>query len=100
MNCIPSLICVYLTCKTEELRISISSFLSNIPDTADIDQTADVLLSYELLLIEKIHFQLVVHTAYRPFEGLIIDLKVNLSSVMAATVSGFLELFVKPTRLI
>jgi len=29
------------------------------------------------LLIEKLDFQLVIHTAYRPFEGLIIDLKVE-----------------------
>ncbi len=51
-------------------------FLGNIKNSNNIDQTADILLSYELLLIEKLHFQLVIHTAYRPFEGLIIDLKV------------------------
>lgn len=72
-----SLICVYLTCKTEELRISITDFLANIKNSNDIEQNADILLSYELLLIEKLHFQLVIHTAYRPFEGLIIDLKVK-----------------------
>ncbi|CAF0748192.1 unnamed protein product [Rotaria sordida] len=71
------LICVYLTCKTEELRISITDFLSNIKNSTNIDQTADILLSYELLLIEKLNFQLVIHTAYRPFEGLIIDLKTH-----------------------
>jgi len=71
------LICVYLTCKTEELRISIIDFLGNIKNSTNIDQTADILLSYELLLIEKLHFQLVIHTAYRPFEGLIIDFKTH-----------------------
>lgn len=70
------LICVYLTCKTEELRISITDFLANIK-TSNVEQTADILLSYELLTIEKLHFQLVIHTAYRPFEGLIIDLKTH-----------------------
>ena len=93
-----SLICVYLTCKTEELRISISSFLNNIKNAADIDQTADILLSYELLLIEKLNFQLVVHTAYRPFEGLIIDLKVNPS--VNATVSAFLAFIAERMELI
>jgi hypothetical protein len=73
-----SLICVYLTCKTEELRISIIDFFGNIKTNANMDQTADTLLSYELLLIEKLHFELVVHTAYRPFEGLVIDLKVKI----------------------
>jgi hypothetical protein len=71
-----SLICVYLTCKTEELRIPITKFLENIQNNPNLDQTADILLSYELLLIEKLQFELVIHTAYRPFEGLIIDLKV------------------------
>jgi hypothetical protein len=78
-----SLICVYLTCKTEELRISIIDFLGNIKNSANLDQTADTLLSYELLLIEKLHFQLVIHTAYRPFEGLIIDLKVKTESLIS-----------------
>ncbi|CAF1011350.1 unnamed protein product [Adineta steineri] len=71
------LICVYLTCKTEELRISIIDFLGNIKNSTNIDQTADIVLSYELLLIEKLDFQLVIHTAHRPFEGLIIDLKTH-----------------------
>ncbi|UJR27727.1 hypothetical protein I4U23_009004 [Adineta vaga] len=71
------LICVYLTSKTEELRISMRDFLANIKDSTNLDHTADILLSYELLLIEKIHFQLVIHTAHRPFEGLIIDLKTH-----------------------
>ncbi|CAF1129702.1 unnamed protein product [Adineta ricciae] len=71
------LICIYLTGKTEELRISMEEFVANIKDSANVNHTADILLSYELLLIEKLHFQLVVHTAYRPFEGLIIDLKTH-----------------------
>ncbi|CAF2351086.1 unnamed protein product [Rotaria sp. Silwood2] len=71
------LICVYLTCKTEELRMPITDFLSNIKNSTNLDQTADIILSYELLLIEKLNFQLVIHTAYRPFEGLIIDLKTH-----------------------
>lgn len=74
-----SLICVYLTCKTEELRMPITDFLDNIKTNNNVEQTADILLSYELLLIEKLNFQLVIHTAYRPFEGLIIDLKVRPS---------------------
>ena len=54
-----------------------SNFLVNVQNIKSIDLTADILLPYELMLIEKLNFQLVVHTAYRPFEGLIIDLKVK-----------------------
>ena len=75
-----SLICVYLTCKTEELRISVEHFLATVEKMPDADQNADVLLSYELLLVEKLDFHLVIHTAYRPFEGLVIDLKVSPST--------------------
>jgi len=71
------LICVYLTCKTEEIRISISTFMENIVRNPTFDQTSDILLAYELVLIENLHFHLVVHTAHRPFEGLIIDLKTH-----------------------
>lgn len=70
-----------MTCKTEELRISINNFLTNIKNSPEIDQMSDILLSYELILIEKLDFQLVIHTAYRPFEGLIIDLKVKFKFV-------------------
>jgi hypothetical protein len=58
-----------------------TDFLGNIKISNNIDQTADTLLSYELLIIEKLHFQLVIHTAYRPFEGLIIDLKVKMRKI-------------------
>jgi len=54
-----------------------TDFLGNIKTSNNIEQTADIILSYELLIIEKLNFQLVIHTAYRPFEGLIIDLKVK-----------------------
>lgn len=56
-----------------------ADFLANCKNNPNLDHTADTLLSYELLLIEKLNFQLVIHTAYRPFEGLIIDLKVGIS---------------------
>lgn len=69
--------CVYLTCKTEELRISIITFLDNVYRIYQIDMSPEILLAYELLLIENLKFNLVIHTAYRPFEGLIIDLKVD-----------------------
>lgn len=58
--------------------MSIGDFVTNIRTGNNLEQMADILLSYELLLIEKLNFQLVIHTAYRPFEGLIIDLKVKI----------------------
>ena len=88
-HALSSLICVYVTCKTEELRISIDHFLATVEKMPDTDQNADVLLSYELLLVEKLDFHLVVHTAYRPFEGLIIDLKVRPFFFVSTRILGY-----------
>ena len=61
--------------------------MDNIAKNSNLDQTPDILLAYELVLIEKLHFHLVVHTAHRPFEGLIIDLKVRDQSFLSTSPS-------------
>jgi cyclin H len=66
-----------LACKIEEFNISISQFLQNINTSEDKSVLANVILNYELLLIEKLDFQLTVHNFYRPFEGFLLDVKVT-----------------------
>lgn len=72
------MVCVYLACKIEEFNISMAQFLQNITFADDKEEMANVILDYELLLIEKLDFQLTVHNFYRPFEGFLLDVKVTL----------------------
>jgi cyclin H len=58
-----------------------SQFLQNINSKDDKEELANTILNYELLLIEKLDFNLTVHNFYRPFEGFILDVKVNHSFV-------------------
>jgi cyclin H len=71
------LVCVYLACKIEEFNISIAQFLKNIntDDESEKDELANIILNYELLLMEKLDFELTVHNFYRPFEGFMLDVK-------------------------
>ncbi|RWS30286.1 OTU domain-containing protein 7B-like protein [Leptotrombidium deliense] len=65
--------CVYLACKVEEFNVSISDFVKNV--RGDREKAADVVLNYELLLMQQLKYHLTVHNPYRPIEGLMIDLK-------------------------
>lgn len=69
------LICVYLACKIEEFNVSILQFVQNINSTESKDDLSNMILNYELLLMEKLDFQLNVHNFYRPFEGFLLDVK-------------------------
>jgi cyclin H len=74
------LVCVYLACKIEEFNISIAQFLSNVHTDAsaaaeDKAELANMILSYELLLMEKLDFELTVYNFYRPFEGFMLDVR-------------------------
>ena len=57
-----------------------AQFLQNITFADDKEEMANVILDYELLLIEKLDFQLTVHNFYRPFEGFLLDVKVPFNS--------------------
>jgi len=64
---------LYLACKVEEFNVSIAQFVGNLK--GDRNKAADLVLSYELMVMEKLHFQLTVHNPYRPLDGFFIDLK-------------------------
>ena len=54
-----------------------AQFLHNVNNIDEKEELANAILNYELLLIEKLDFNLTVHNFYRPFEGFILDVKVN-----------------------
>ena len=68
--------CAYLACKVEEFNLSISQFVLNMDDFGH-EEAIDLILSQELLLMERLHYHLTVHNPYRPIEGLLIDIKVG-----------------------
>lgn len=65
---------VYLACKVEEFNVSIMQFVGNLK--GDREKFANIILGFELLLMDKLHYHLTVHNPFRPLEGFIIDLKV------------------------
>jgi cyclin H len=75
------LVCVYLACKIEEFNISMSQFLLNINSNDDKEEFANAILNYELLLIEKLDFNLTVHNFYRPYEGFLLDVKTRCPEI-------------------
>ncbi len=85
-----------MACKIEEFNISLSQFVQQVNTVEDRDELANILLSYELLLMEKLNFNLNVHNFYRPFEGLILDLKARCSNItntdiLRQTANDFLD---------
>ncbi|XP_076587984.1 cyclin-H isoform X2 [Chaetodon auriga] len=71
------LTCAYLSCKVDEFNVSSTQFVGNLlqESPAGQERVLEQILEYELLLIQQLNFHLVVHTPYRPLEGLLIDLK-------------------------
>lgn len=71
------LICAYLSCKVDEFNVSSSQFVGNLvqESPAGQERALEQILEFELLLIQQLNFHLVIHTPYRPMEGLLIDLK-------------------------
>ena len=68
--------CVYLACKVEEFNVTITNFVSNMPQF-EPQEAVDIILSQELLLMQMLYYHLTVHNPYRPVEGLLIDIKVQ-----------------------
>ena len=60
--------------------MSSTQFVGNLlqESPAGQERALEQILEFELLLIQQLNFHLVVHTPYRPMEGLLIDLKVQL----------------------
>ncbi|KAK3095486.1 hypothetical protein FSP39_015256 [Pinctada imbricata] len=73
------LTCVYLACKVEEFNVSIGQFVGNLK--GDREVYANTILSFELLLMDKLHYHLTVHNPYRPLEGFFIDIKTRSTAV-------------------
>ncbi|KAK6185652.1 hypothetical protein SNE40_007836 [Patella caerulea] len=67
------LTCMYLSCKVEEFYVPIGQFVKNLK--GDREKFADIILGFELLLMQKIHYHLTIHNSFRALEGLLIDLK-------------------------
>ena len=76
--CFDRLTCVYLASKVEEFNVSITQFVGNLK--GDREKFANTILTFELLLMDKLNYHLLVHNPYRPMEGLFIDLKVGQTS--------------------
>lgn len=71
------LTCAYLSCKVDEFNVSCTQFVGNLlqETPAGQERVLKQILEFELLLIQQLNFHLVVHTPYRPMEGLLIDIK-------------------------
>ena len=66
-------LCLYLAAKVDEYNVSFGQFIQQI--APNYEQVGDFVITNELLLMQKLHFHLTVHNAYRPLEGFILDLK-------------------------
>ena len=62
----------------EEFNVSIGQFVGNLK--GDREKFANIILGFELLLMDKLHYHLTVHNPFRPLEGFFIDIKVCISS--------------------
>ena len=74
---------MYLASKVEEFNVSITQFVGNLK--GDREKFTNTILSFELLLMKKLHYHLTVHNPYRPLEGFIIDLKVCMMLMIRMT---------------
>ena len=74
VNILFRLTCVYLACKVDEFNVSIAQFVGNLK--GDREKFANIILGFELLLMDKLHYHLTVHNPFRPLEGIFIDIKV------------------------
>ena len=74
VNILFRLTCVYLACKVDEFNVSIAQFVGNLK--GDREKFANIILGFELLLMDKLHYHLTVHNPFRPLEGFFIDIKV------------------------
>uniref|UniRef100_A0A8C9EWQ5 Cyclin H n=1 Tax=Pavo cristatus TaxID=9049 RepID=A0A8C9EWQ5_PAVCR len=74
-NC-SRLTCAFLACKVDEFNVSSTQFVGNLRESPlGQEKALEQILEYELLLIQQLNFHLIVHNPYRPFEGILIDLK-------------------------
>lgn len=89
--------CVYLSCKTEEFNVSIGQFVGNIK--GDRVKAMDIILSNELLLMQRLNYYLTVHNPFRPIEGFLIDIKTRCQMAQPERLRGSIDEFVDKTFL-
>lgn len=87
--------CVYLACKTEEFNVSIGQFVSNIK--GDRVKAMDIILSNELLLMQRLNYYLTVHNPFRPVEGFLIDIKSRCSLLNPDRLRNGIDEFLEKT---
>lgn len=87
--------CAYLACKVDEFNVSIDQFIKNV--NGDCRKAQKTILSNELLLMKKLHFQLTVHLPFRAVEGFLIDLRARYppardkTELMVPEIDDYLE---------
>ena len=62
--------------QVEEFNVSISQFVANIK--GDREKASDIIINNELLLMQQLNYNLTVHNPFRPVEGQMIDIKVDV----------------------
>lgn len=75
--------CAYLACKVDEFNVAIGQFIKNVK--GDCDKAARLVLSNEMLLMQKLKFHLTVHLPYRAIQGFLIDLRARCSEARDKT---------------
>lgn len=70
--------CVYLACKVEEFNVSMQQFVQIVK--GDREKASEIVLQNELLLMQQLKYHLTVHNPFRPIEGFLIDIKVDITS--------------------
>uniref|UniRef100_A0A5K3FM75 Proteasome subunit alpha type n=1 Tax=Mesocestoides corti TaxID=53468 RepID=A0A5K3FM75_MESCO len=63
---------LYLACKAADFPLGLQTFTSHIPRNRE--RYSDFIVNSELFLMEKLQYDLWIHTPYRPLCGLIVDL--------------------------
>ncbi|VDO28189.1 Cyclin, N-terminal domain containing protein [Brugia malayi] len=66
--------CFYLAAKVDEFNISIDEFTKNLK-SGTAKSNSETILSFEPQIMLKLHYQLTIHSPFRPFEGHLIEMK-------------------------
>ena len=79
---------VYLAMKVDEYNVSIDQFMEQVSSQPNHGLQMFI-IDNELLMLQKLNFHLTVHCPYRPFEGLMIDLKTKKDQIRIEDVEAY-----------
>ena len=71
------LLCVYLACKVEEYNICIDKFVAMLEQSLQYE-TGLFIIAHEFILMEALDYSLIVHNAFKPLDGFILELSPKL----------------------